>query len=260
MPRRRRREVPEGPDAEAVQQARQLRPVQDRQRIRREERRGPALRHDEAALPGPVGQLRREQPVRDARAAVVPGLDDGVLRVDAQRLLAAVEARRAPRGQRAQPRPHHLHARRQLRDRLGDRLEQPPLRVAVALAHHEPGHRRCASRSRCPRRTPSARAAAVQAATRPRSTTAPGVDASTPAAVAGQSGHHTARTRVTRPPPRRARARAAPQPGSPEVNGGGRGPKDGERGRPPRRDGPQGRHRPPGRGRVRAAGGRSRPA
>src|SRR6185437_354120 len=48
----------------------------------------------------------------------------------------------------------------------------------------------------CPRRTPSSRAAAEQAKMRPACKTAPGSSALPPAAITGQSGHHTASVRT----------------------------------------------------------------
>jgi hypothetical protein len=138
-----RRERPQAAQAEPPQQADQLGPVDVGLAVelldaeRREELRGVAGRHGEAP---PGREHRGEEPVGhadlalDARAG--GHLVDQHLR---GRELTAEPPHRALRRQRHQPRPHDLHARRQLLHRDDHRFERAGVAIRVAVEHHQLG-------------------------------------------------------------------------------------------------------------------------
>ena len=104
----------------------------------RGEEGGRVARGDGHAAPG--GEHRGEQPLGDPGLALHPGAAGHLVHEPLRgRQLAAEVARRALDGQRQQPRPDHLDARRQLLDGRDDRLEQPGVAVGVAGQHHELG-------------------------------------------------------------------------------------------------------------------------
>ena len=211
--------------------------LEHRDRQRREEPGRPAGGHDEDRVARGGGRLRRllggEGSVGDPRPhPVEPGLAQHAEQ-HARRLgLSAVVARRTARPQRAEPRPHHLHARGVLLDPRHDRGERAVIARRVGRNDLQPR----AARLRIASALPAAHALGAGGRRARRDEVVlhhgdgqRGIERGR--AVAGQRGdrpvrepqHEAARRRLARPS--QPTALAAP-------------------GRPRRRESPAGRRRP----------------
>ena len=194
-------------DPQPAQQIHQFRPTGPVEagfdgQLRNRQRRQPGrvtARLD--ALPEPRGEHRGEHLIGH------PGLRLGTARSDDVGqpfgdllLLTEVVAQGVGQRYHQQPRPQDLDRRHHRHHRSRDRLVLLSVAVAVGAGEHHLRQAACACRFHIPRRTPLRRADAEHATTRLACSTATGTSgarsASAAAALAGQSGHHSAKTLV----------------------------------------------------------------
>ena len=128
-------EVGQGTHTEAPQQVGEVGTVQGRDVHPGEEVRSRVGWHD---APGPGSEHGGEDSVGYAGLDLHRAGESDVLDEPFGRLRLTTEVARRPAGRdRAGPRPHHLHPRRELLHRGHDRFERPGVATRIVLHHHQ---------------------------------------------------------------------------------------------------------------------------